>query len=104
MVVDLKSFTTGKKVTTVFCVQRKKIESGLKLLLMETEVTTILIHASFFKKKSCTLRDNIAISINFHEIKVCLFDLEMEGLTLLDLGFLACINPAVGGGGRLHHS
>ena len=54
MIVHLQLFTIGTKVTTVFCVQRKKIKFGLKLLLMETEQASS-------RKKAKHFETNIAI-------------------------------------------
>ena len=40
VIVGLKLLTIGTNVTAVFCVQRKKIKSGLEFLLMEAELAT----------------------------------------------------------------
>ena len=40
VIVGLELLTTRTNMTTVFCVQRNKIKSGLKLRLTEKEVAT----------------------------------------------------------------
>ena len=96
MIVDLKSFTIGTKVRTVFCVQsRKKVTFGLKLLLMETEQASLRnklsIGRSILLFYKFPLNKDLSQNMGLFDLKIVL------ALTLLDMGVLACISPFVGG-------